>query len=494
MLRAVAGRGQAGLGGDAEHGRCTPDRLAPTACSRRPGVRSPRAAVRARCATCRSSRPHGHVDARVLADDEPFADPAALLVTPDHYVTRLLHASGVPLDELGVGAGPLDERESRGVWRLLCEHWAVFRGTPVRYWLETELAEIFGVDVRPSAATADAVYDRVADVPGGAGLPAARAVRALRHRGAGHHGRPVRRPRRARGAARGPRLVGTRVLPTFRPDRYLEAGRARAGRRSSTRSARPPASTSATTTATSRRSRSGAATSSSTARVSADHGQLDVGTEPLDAPRARPGSTRPRCTATPTAAEATAFRRHMLFEMARMSGDDGLVMTLHPGVRRNHHPPTPRAFGPDTGHDIPVAIEFTRRAAPAAGALRHRPGLPPRAVHRRRDGVLPRDRAAGRLLPVGVRRRAVVVPRRPRRHPPLPRGRHRDGRLHHARPASSTTPARSARSRPGTTCRGGSTPATSPRLVAEHRLDEDEAHDTAPRPRHERAPKRAFKL
>ena len=39
--------------------------------------------------------PHGHVDPRLLLDDEPFPDPATLFVTPDHYVTRLLHASGV---------------------------------------------------------------------------------------------------------------------------------------------------------------------------------------------------------------------------------------------------------------------------------------------------------------------------------------------------------------------------------------------------------------
>src|SRR5215216_1832672 len=34
--------------------------------------------------------PHGHVDAGQLLDNRPFADPAGSLVTPDHYVTRLL--------------------------------------------------------------------------------------------------------------------------------------------------------------------------------------------------------------------------------------------------------------------------------------------------------------------------------------------------------------------------------------------------------------------
>ena len=46
--------------------------------------------------------PHGHVDPRMLAEDTPFPDPAALLVIPDHYVTRMLYSQGVPLEELGV--------------------------------------------------------------------------------------------------------------------------------------------------------------------------------------------------------------------------------------------------------------------------------------------------------------------------------------------------------------------------------------------------------
>src|SRR3954453_15217982 len=97
--------------------------------------------------------PHGHVDPRLLLDDERFPDPATLFVTPDHYVTRLLHASGVPLEALGVGQGPLDEDASRAVWRRLGEHWHVVRGTRMRLGLEAELAEIFDVALRPSADT-----------------------------------------------------------------------------------------------------------------------------------------------------------------------------------------------------------------------------------------------------------------------------------------------------------------------------------------------------
>src|SRR5688500_870933 len=52
--------------------------------------------------------PHGHVPAQWLADDVPFGDPASLLLSPDHYVFRMLHARGVPLDRLGVGGRTLD--------------------------------------------------------------------------------------------------------------------------------------------------------------------------------------------------------------------------------------------------------------------------------------------------------------------------------------------------------------------------------------------------
>ena len=65
----------------------------------------------------------------------------------------------------------------------------------------------------------------------------------------------------------------------------------------------------------------------------------------------------------------------MIFEMARMSCDDGLVMTLHPAVYRNHHPATLRQYGTDTGHDIPMAAEFTRALQPLLAAFGTHPGF-----------------------------------------------------------------------------------------------------------------------
>ncbi len=54
--------------------------------------------------TCPIVSPHGHCDPRWFAEDAPFTDPTSLLVTPDHYLTRMLYSQGVPLTALGVAA------------------------------------------------------------------------------------------------------------------------------------------------------------------------------------------------------------------------------------------------------------------------------------------------------------------------------------------------------------------------------------------------------
>ncbi|HEX3825398.1 MAG TPA: glucuronate isomerase [Mycobacteriales bacterium] len=345
-----------------------PDRLLPSDPAVRPIARRIYAATKDLALIC----PHGHVDPRVLLNDDQFADPATLIVTPDHYVTRLLHASGIGLDALGVGADSLSDDEARAVWRLLCSHWDRFRGTSVRLWLDAELADIFGVTVRPSAATADDIYDQVA-----ARLadPDCRP-RALYKRFGIEVLATTDDPSDDLAAhaalAADPTWAG-RVIPTFRPDRYLE-----------------PASSGWTEAV----AQLGAAADIDTATyagylaaledrrqffiahgaVSADHSHTDVRTDPLEVHEAE-RIFAAALAGEATAREAVAFRRHMLLEMARMSCEDGLVMTLHPGVLRNHHDPTAAAYGPDVGADIPTSIEFTNALRPLLERYGTSPGF-----------------------------------------------------------------------------------------------------------------------
>ena len=316
--------------------------------------------------------PHGHVDPQILVDDRPFADPTSLLLQPDHYVTRLLHANGVSLSDLGVGQGPLPESRSRAAWRLLCAHWPVFRGTPVRYWFDAELSEIFGVTERPDADNADRIYDQIATR---LAEPAFRPRQLLTTFGIdvlATTDDPCDDLTAHEIIAAEPDFP-TRVLPTFRPDRYLEpAGAQWPGllRRLGEVAKIDTSRYEGYIAALEERRRYFVAHGA----VSADHSHLDLDTTAL-LPSEADRIFRATLAGRATEAEATAFRRHMVGEMARMSCDDGLVMTVHPGVSRNHHGPTFEQFGADTGHDIPVATEFSTALRPLLQRYGTHPGF-----------------------------------------------------------------------------------------------------------------------
>ncbi len=310
--------------------------------------------------------PHGHVPPQWLADDVPFGDPTSLLITPDHYVNRMLHADGVALSDLGVGQADFGPERARNAFRLLCSHWKAYRGTPVKFWFESELADIFGIDVAPSAETADAIYDGIAAQ---LTTPAFRP-RALYQRfnlefiattddpcdDLVHHAK----------LAADPTWTGT-VAPTFRPDKYLEA---------STPAWNGLVDTLGEVSGIDTGTYAGWVAAMENRRaffkahgaVSTDHSHGDVRAEKIpdaDAERlyalARAGRITPD--------EADTLRRNFVFDQARMAADDGLVMTIHPAVFRNHHPGTCERFGADVGGDIPLQVEYTRALQPMLAAF-----------------------------------------------------------------------------------------------------------------------------
>src|SRR5690606_20155169 len=90
--------------------------------------------------------PHGHTDPAWFATNEPFADPASLLIVPDHYLFRMLYSQGVRLEDLGIPTrdGTPVETDPRAIWRRFAAHYHLFRGTPSRMWLDWVFAEVFG--------------------------------------------------------------------------------------------------------------------------------------------------------------------------------------------------------------------------------------------------------------------------------------------------------------------------------------------------------------
>jgi glucuronate isomerase len=76
-----------------------------------------------------------------------------------------------------------------------------------------------------------------------------------------------------------------------------------------------------------------------------------------------------------TPADAELFRAQMLTEMAAMSVDDGLVMQIHPGSFRNHNCGLFETFGRDKGADIPLRTEYVHALKPLLDRFGNAPGF-----------------------------------------------------------------------------------------------------------------------
>jgi glucuronate isomerase len=335
-----------------------PDRLLPAD----PGTRGIARELLGRVQDLPIISPHGHVDAAVLQQNSPFPDPAALLVSPDHYVTRLIHASGIPLSKLRPNVkDPSQAPPARNVWREFCKAWPLFDGTASGYWLRTQLHTVFGLMEEISEATADASYDAISARLREPGFRPRQLFKDFNIEVLATTDDPLAPLDSHAALAADPTFQG-RVLPTFRPDAYLNPAHAawRANVERLIETAGEGASGYAGYIAALENRRRYFVEHGA---VSADHGvrtpktlKLDEGEAARLFDSARAGQATPQ--------EREAFEAHMLYQMARMSVEDGLVMTIHPGSLRDHHRPSFEEFGADSGHDIPVAINYTEAIRP----------------------------------------------------------------------------------------------------------------------------------
>jgi glucuronate isomerase len=317
--------------------------------------------------------PHGHVEPRLLAENEPFPEPTALLIVPDHYIFRMLYSRGIPLESLGVPArdGAEVESDPRKIWQLFAENYYLFRGTPTGVWLDHELRHVFGVRRKLTGATAQAVYDEIAEK---LASPEFRP-RALFERfnievltttdaasDTLEHHRAIRQS-----GWRG------RVIPTFRPDAVFRIA-APAWRVEIAKLARAHGAEIADYAGFIRALEERRAFFRSMGAVATDHAVVEPRTERL------PDDVAARLFARALEGAATAgdqarFEAHMLMEMARMSCEDGMVMQLHPGALRDHNARVFDRFGLDKGADIPVATEYTRNLRNLLNAYGNDPRL-----------------------------------------------------------------------------------------------------------------------
>ena len=97
--------------------------------------------------------------------------------------------------------------------------------------------------------------------------------------------------------------------------------------------------------------------------TSTDHGHLTAQTADLD-PATAESLYQRILSGRSVPEEQQIFQAQMLTEMAGMSVEDGLTMQLHPGSVRNHNRLVYEKFGRDKGADMPSPTEYVRALRP----------------------------------------------------------------------------------------------------------------------------------
>ena len=313
--------------------------------------------------------PHGHTNPRWFAENEPFPDPTQLFVVPDHYVLRMLYSQGIPLEQLAIESTSLED--SKRVWRIFAQHYYLFRGTPTRLWLDFAFQQLFGLDARLTPANADEYYDSISEK---LKTPAFRP-RSLFERFQLELLATTDSPLDSLAHHEAIRASGFRgrIIPTFRPDPVVDPdfpgfkeNLARLAQITGVDTSNWDGYVSALRQ---RRLQFKALGCTAT-----DHGHPTAATADLASDSAARLFHRV-ASGSGDADEHELFRAQMLTEMAAMSLDDGLVMQIHPGSLRNHNTRLFQRFGPDVGADIPTPTDYVQALRPLLDRFGNEPRL-----------------------------------------------------------------------------------------------------------------------
>jgi len=313
--------------------------------------------------------PHGHTQAAWFAKNEPFPDQAKLFVQPDHYIYRMLYSQGISLEELEIGEPEL--LDARRVWRIFARHYYLFRGTPTRLWLDFAFQELFGLDQRLSEATADVYFDTISEqLRAPEFLP-----RVLYERFNLEVLATTDSPLDSLDDHKTIRESNwkARILPTFRPDPVVDPEFAGFSENIAklAEKTREDASTWTGYLNALRKTRDRFRELGCTAT---DHGHPTARTANLSSAAAAELFYRV-LAANADAQQQELFRAQMLTEMAQMSLEDGLVMQIHPGSARNHNRKLYEQYGRDVGADIPMPTNYVTALRPLLDQFGNERGL-----------------------------------------------------------------------------------------------------------------------
>jgi glucuronate isomerase len=270
----------------------------------------------------------------------------------------MLFSQGISLEDLEIGRPEM--KDARKVWRIFASHYYLFRGTPTRLWLDFAFQELFGLEERLSAETADLYFDTISEkLHTPEFLP-----RALYERFNLEVLATTDSPLDSldeHSAIRASNWKG-RILPTFRPDPVVDPEFHGFAENIALLGEQTGEDT-ATWAGYLNALRKARARFRSLGCTATDHGHPTAQTADLHLAEAAELFHRV-LAGNADGSQQELFRAQMLTEMAQMSLEDGLAMQIHPGSTRNHNLKLYESYGRDVGADIPRPTNYVDALRP----------------------------------------------------------------------------------------------------------------------------------
>jgi len=294
---------------------------------------------------------HCHLDPREIAENIQFQDITQLWLSADHYKWRALRGNGIP-EEFITG--------NRSAWEKF-QKWAetvpYTMRNPLYHWTHLELSRVFGIDKLLCPETAREIFE---ECNAKLALPEFRGqalIRKFNVETICTTDDPADDLRWHKAIAENP--FGTKVLPTWRPDRamaienpeaykaYLQKLGEAAGREIDSYADLIDAL------------RKRHAYFASLGCKLSDHGMETFYASAYKEIEIELIFKKVLLGKAPSDAELTKFRSAFFHDMAVLDAETGWAQQFHVGPLRNNNEKMFRLVGPDTGfdaiHDLPIA-------------------------------------------------------------------------------------------------------------------------------------------
>ncbi len=299
---------------------------------------------------------HCHLDPRQIAENRPFRDITALWIIDghagDHYKWRAMRGAGVG-EEYITGGG----KSSWEVFQKWAETVPCTMRNPLYHWTHLELKRVFGIDALLKPDTAREIYEECNAALAGEDFRPQAIIRRFNVEALCTTDDPADDLRYHREIAARP--FGTKVLPTWRPDKAMAIEDPAAFRAYLQRLGAAAdveiGSYAALREALQRRHDS---FEQCGCRLS-DHGLDTFYAEDYTAQEVERIFAKVMQGQAPEPREIAVWRSAFLFDQGVMDAASGWTQQYHVGAIRNNNSRMFAAAGPDTGydaiHDLPVA-------------------------------------------------------------------------------------------------------------------------------------------